>query len=534
MENMEAITNYLEKANQIARCADWQELIRQTCDLLMEICAAEAALFYQPGRNAWQGKLKDAAGEEWETARSALLQPGLFDNESAQFFDQGAPALAALPLPAAIRNLLVLPISEPGNAPAGFLLVNTGRPHPMIAAAIARRMASDIEKTAQIAASQQREARLRELNDILGQLGASLDPDQVLRMLIEQARHFLQVEAVSLFLIDEPNNELVLQMASQSDTQINVEQIRVPVGKGIIGYVIQTGETVLVEDAHNDQRHYYQVDQSSGFNTRSILAVPLSTRSINLGQERGTSQERIIGGLEAINKIDGPFQAEDPELLQILAKGAATVLVVAQLYKDANKLFIDVIQAIIAAIDAKDPYTSGHSQRVSEYSVQIAREMSLDIEKIYQVRLGSLFHDVGKIGISDQILQKNGSLTKDEYQIMKRHPTIGENIMSEVHLMSAEIPAMVGHHEHLDGSGYPHGLRGDQISLISRIVAVADVFDAMTSNRPYRAGLPVDEVFAYLQNNTGTHFDENCVAALIRSYRKGAIRTQIEKRHPGR
>lgn len=384
-------------------------------------------------------------------------------------------------------------------------------------------------QAAQLASAAQREARLRELNDILGQLGASLDPDQVLRMFIQQAQHFLGVEAVSLFLVDEATGEAVLQIASQESDQMQIEQLRVPAGEGIIGSVIQSGETELVQDVQRDERHYEQADQASGFTTRSILAVPLRTRAIDLGQERGAASERIIGGLEAINKLDGPFQEEDKELLQVMAKGAATILVVARLYKDANKLFLDVIQAIVAAIDAKDPYTRGHSQRVSDFSVEIARELGLSGEEIYQVRLGSLFHDVGKIGIPDRILRKKGQLKPVEIQTMRQHTRIGEHIMSQVRLMHDEIPAMLGHHERLDGSGYPGGLRGEQISTISRIVAVADVFDAMTSDRPYRAGLPVEEVFAYLRGHAGAHFDSACVAALVRAYRRGAVQTQAQR-----
>jgi HD-GYP domain-containing protein (c-di-GMP phosphodiesterase class II) len=331
----------------------------------------------------------------------------------------------------------------------------------------------------------------------------------VLRMFIQHAQQFLQVEAVSLFMLDENSGESVLQIASQEGEQIQIEQLRVPAGQGIIGLVIQSGKTELVQNVHSDQRHYEQADQASGFTTRSILAVPLRTRSIN--------------------KISGPFQEEDKELLQILAKGAATILVEAQLYKDANKLFLDVTQAIVAAIDAKDPYTKGHSQRVSDYSVEIAHELHLSGEEVYQVRLGSLVHDVGKIGIPDRILRKKSPLKPFEIKRMRLHTTIGQSILSKVQLMHDEIPAMVGHHERLDGSGYPSGLHGEEISPISRIVAVADVFDAMTSNRPYRAGLPVDEVFAYLRKNSGTHFDSACVEALVSAYYRGGIRTQSER-----
>jgi putative methionine-R-sulfoxide reductase with GAF domain len=530
MEEMRELALYLEKSNQVARNQDWQALTRQSLDLLQEICQAEATLLYLPGCEAvWSGCPYGISEETWAAARTALLQPAMFQGADAQLLIKGSEALSALCLPEYLQNLLILPQPDSGTTHCGFLVVNARQPRSALAMLIASRMATELEKAAQVAASSQREVRLRELNDILGQLGASLDPDQVLRMFIQQAQQFLQVEAVSLFMLDENSGESVLQIASQEGEQIQIEQLRVPAGQGIIGLVIQSGKTELVQNVHSDQRHYEQADQASGFTTRSILAVPLRTRSIDLGQERGVSSERIIGGLEAINKISGPFQEEDKELLQILAKGAATILVEAQLYKDANKLFLDVTQAIVAAIDAKDPYTKGHSQRVSDYSVEIAHELHLSGEEVYQVRLGSLVHDVGKIGIPDRILRKKSPLKPFEIKRMRLHTTIGQSILSKVQLMHDEIPAMVGHHERLDGSGYPSGLHGEEISPISRIVAVADVFDAMTSNRPYRAGLPVDEVFAYLRKNSGTHFDSACVEALVSAYYRGGIRTQSER-----
>lgn len=530
MDDLPSLSQYLERANQIARNSDWQVLTRQTLELLQEICQAQAALLYQPGlQAAWVGSPAGVKDAEWEPCRSKIIQQAWFQGDSARWLEGGARELAELSLPQGIHNLLILPTPAPENSAGGFVLVNAACPPPPLAMLVARRMITELDKAAQVTASAQREERLRQLNDILGQLSASLDPNQVLRMFIQQAQKFMHVEAVSLFIVDEASGDAVLQIASQDADQIDIEQLRVPAGQGIIGSVIQSGKIELVQDAQNDQRHYEQADQSSGFTTRSILAVPLRTRSIDLGQERGTSLERIIGGLEAINKIDGPFLEEDAELLQILAKGAATILVVAQLYKDANKLFLDVIQAIVAAIDAKDPYTKGHSQRVSEYSVEIARELMLSGEEIYRVRLGSLFHDVGKIGIPDRILRKRSKLSPVEVRRMRLHTTIGRNIMSKVQLMRDEIPAMVGHHERLDGSGYPDGLHGEEISLISRIVAVADVFDAMTSDRPYREGLPVESVFDYLQTNAGTHYDPICVDALMRAYRRGRARTQRER-----
>ena len=263
--------------------------------------------------------------------------------------------------------------------------------------------------------------------------------------------------------------------------------------------------------------------------TRSVLAVPLRAPTVVLGQERGTTEERIIGGLETINKREGTFNENDVQLLRTLADQAATVLHIANLYADANELFWDTSKALVAAIDAKDPYTEGHSQRVSDFSVAIARELDLSTEMIHHIRIGSLLHDVGKIGVPDAILMKPGRLTSEEFNTIKKHPSIGANIMGNVRMLHTELHALAEHHERLDGAGYPNTLSGNEISLIGRIVAVADAFDAMTSDRPYRQALDVKNVLDKLYAETGSHYDERCVNALVQAYRKGRIRTQKER-----
>jgi putative nucleotidyltransferase with HDIG domain len=212
-----------------------------------------------------------------------------------------------------------------------------------------------------------------------------------------------------------------------------------------------------------------------------------------------------------------------------LAEQAATVLHIARLYADANELFLDTIKALVATIDAKDPYTEGHSQRVSDFSAAMARELEMPTETIHHITIGGLLHDVGKIGVPDAILSKPARLTDDEYEQMKEHPSIGANIMGQVRMLNEEIPALEQHHERLDGNGYPNGLRDVDISLFGRIVAVADVFDAMTSDRPYRDAISVEDSLEYLKKESGSQVDGICVEALIQAYQKGRIKTQKER-----
>ena len=175
--------------------------------------------------------------------------------------------------------------------------------------------------------------------------------------------------------------------------------------------------------SRKEERHYKQVDEQSGFVTRSILCVPLRAPSIQLGQERGELQASIIGGAQALNKRNGgAFTQDDIDLFETLASQAATVLKVARLNEETYKLFKGVIKVVAGAVDAKDPYTQGHSQRVSEFAVAIAEELGLPLEQIVHVEIGGILHDVGKIGVPDAILKKDGGLSEQEFDEIKKHP----------------------------------------------------------------------------------------------------------------
>ncbi|MBL8149122.1 MAG: HD domain-containing protein [Blastocatellia bacterium] len=191
--------------------------------------------------------------------------------------------------------------------------------------------------------------------------------------------------------------------------------------------------------------------------------------------------------------------------------------------EDNRMLFIGSVRALAEAIDGKDTYTRGHSERVMKYSVLIAQHMGLSDEEIEDIRIAGVLHDVGKIGIDDKILKKPAALTDDEYRIMKQHPQIGAKIMSEIPQMKKYIPGMFYHHECLDGHGYPLGLRGDQIPMMARIIAVADVFDAMTTNRPYQRAMETEFALERIKTFVGTRYDGQVVDALIESYRDGKL-----------
>lgn len=191
--------------------------------------------------------------------------------------------------------------------------------------------------------------------------------------------------------------------------------------------------------------------------------------------------------------------------------------------EENRALFLGSIQMLAGAVDEKDPYTRGHSDRVTRYSVLIAREMGLSNEVVEMIRISAQLHDVGKIGIEDRILKKPGALTPEEFEIMKTHTTKGANILRPVEQLREMLPGIELHHESLDGRGYPHGLKGDQIPLVARIITVADVFDAMTTNRPYQAAMEPDYVIRIITSLVHTKFDPQAVAALTSVHHKGEL-----------
>ncbi|MCK4993569.1 MAG: response regulator [Candidatus Omnitrophica bacterium] len=185
-----------------------------------------------------------------------------------------------------------------------------------------------------------------------------------------------------------------------------------------------------------------------------------------------------------------------------------------------NLQLFDTIKVLALALDARDHYTHGHSQQVTEYAVDIAREMELSFKEVDIIRDAGILHDIGKIGIADVILLKPGRLTDEEYTEIKKHPVIGKKILEPVHCLADKIPLIYHHHERIDGGGYPDGLEGDNIPLGARILAVADAYQAMTSDRPYRKALPALIAIEELKRFKSRQFDPNIVDVFLRVLRR--------------
>ena len=250
--------------------------------------------------------------------------------------------------------------------------------------------------------------------------------------------------------------------------------------------------------------------------TNPLEVLTESSRAI----ARGDFSQRVkLKSRTEIGELAVTFNTMSEELEQF-------VLDLKRAAKENRELFLASIQMLAGAVDEKDPYTRGHSDRVTRYSVLIAREMGLKEDFIEIVRISAQLHDVGKIGIEDRILKKPGALTPEEFEIMKTHTTKGANILRPVPQLQEMIPGIELHHESLDGRGYPHGLKEDDIPLLPRIIAVADTFDALTTNRPYQQAHDVHEALRIIHSLSGKRLDPVPVFALNAVYQRGEIRIQ--------
>ena len=247
--------------------------------------------------------------------------------------------------------------------------------------------------------------------------------------------------------------------------------------------------------------------------SRPITQLARSTRAVSEGQYGANVEVAGTAELADLSENFNRMSESIRDAIENLKRAA----------RENHELFINSIRALAAAIDAKDPYTRGHSERVARYSSLVAREMGLSSEDVRRVRLSALLHDVGKIGIDDRILRKPTALTEEEFEIMKSHPVKGAAIMEAIPQLKDVIPGMKHHHERWEGGGYPEGLSGEGIPLQARIVSVADTFDAMTTTRPYQRAMDIRFVFQRLRDLAGNRFDPSVVDALIRSYDKGEL-----------
>ncbi len=296
---------------------------------------------------------------------------------------------------------------------------------------------------------------------------------------------------------------------------------RLQTNSGPASFASHDGYTPLIETVRREEKHFMITDISTsefadsergkinGLAIRDTLVLPLKPR------------DKLLGVLQVANKRDNmAFKPEDLDLLKILGSQVAFVIQNADLFQNLQRAYIDTLYALTSAIDAKDSYTRGHSERVTELSIKLALELGVASEETEKIKLGGLLHDIGKIGIPEAILNKPGRLTDEEFDIIKSHPDKGVKIMGKVEFLEIIVPIILSHHERFDGRGYPQGLSAEEIPLLARIVSVVDTYDAMTTDRPYRKALTIEEALTEIEKCRGSQFDPDIADAFIRMIRR--------------
>ena len=345
------------------------------------------------------------------------------------------------------------------------------------------------------------ENKLKILMDYSAKINNEKSIDNILILLADLVKKLLEADRCSIFLYDKNKNTLWTVVAH------GVEKIEIPSDKGIAGYVFSTGQELIIDDAYKDSRFDKEVDKATGYRTKTILAVPLKS-----------SKGNIIGVFQAINKLtEDKFNKEDLELLRHVALYASSAIETKDLYLKLKKAHEDVVYRLSHATKFKDPETQNHIIRVGLYCGIFAKDLGWDDEEIEIIQLAAPMHDIGKVGIPDRVLLKPGKLDEEEWEIMKKHTIYGYEILKggDSELLKVASLVALEHHEKWDGTGYPYKKKGKEISIYGRMTSLADVFDALTSKRPYKDAWSIDRTVEYIKDNREKQFDPELVDIFV-------------------
>jgi HD-GYP domain-containing protein (c-di-GMP phosphodiesterase class II) len=354
------------------------------------------------------------------------------------------------------------------------------------------------------------EKRLDLLYEVGKKASSASEVSKMIAEIVAMTRQALKASASSVLLIDEDSQELFFEFADGTAGGV-LKKVRLSLQSGIAGWVARNGKPLIVNDVSQDERFFGDLDKATGFTTRSIMCTPLASRG------------EVIGVVEVLNKLDGSdFNDQDLETLTAVASIAAIAIENSKLHQLVIDGYKGTIKALAAVIDAKDPYTRGHSQRVVKYVLMGGASLSFSHNELEILEYAGILHDIGKIAIDDRLLSKPGLLTEGESRAFHEHPAIGARIIHGIPFLDDVRDIVLHHHERYDGAGYPDRLKGDAIPLGARLLAVADTFDSMTTNRPYHAALSIEQAIAELRRCTGTQFCPVAADAFISGFQKSA------------
>ena len=330
--------------------------------------------------------------------------------------------------------------------------------------------------------------------EYMGKITTENDLDKLLTILADLGKRLVLADRCTVWLYNPMEHQLWTIVAH------GVDRIVIPADSGFVGHSFTTGELIIVEDAYEDSRFNFAVDQSTGYRTKSVLCIPFRN-----------SDGEVIGAFQAINKMtsNGSFTLKDSEVLTLAASYSGKSLESSILRNELIETQKEMIETMGEIGESRSQETGNHVKRVAKYSYTLAKLAGLPDHQADLLRLASPMHDIGKVAIPDYILLKPGKLTTEEFEKMKQHTSIGYHVFKHSHRDLLRTAAIIAHehHERWDGTGYPNGIAGEGIHIFGRITAIADVFDALGSDRVYKKAWPLENIIDYLQEQRGKHFD---------------------------
>jgi putative nucleotidyltransferase with HDIG domain len=349
-----------------------------------------------------------------------------------------------------------------------------------------------------------RTEELTALYDVALATGSVLDSNTLLNRLKSNIEHFLDPDGFGIYLYDEDSNTFVIATISSNQGSIQeAENKSYPLQPGgLISEVMLQHKPLRINDL--SEGDHKNVLQTFNLPVKSWLGIPL------------ISGDRLLGALSVQSSKPHAFSNEDQRFLESIAGQVSIALDNAHLYEELEDAFLQTVIALANAVDVRDAYTHDHSQRIAVFAQETGKLLGLDEKALENLRWGALLHDIGKIGVPDDILLKPGELTYEEYETIKRHPSLGAAIVAPVKKLEPVAPIIRAHQEHFDGSGYPDQLAGDQIPIAARILSVVDSYVAMTDNRVYRKAIGHTRAIQELQNTAGSQYDPVVVDAFLK------------------
>jgi len=351
--------------------------------------------------------------------------------------------------------------------------------------------------------------RMTTLYDISRSISSITDLDDVLLNIMNAVTGIMKDTGGIFWLVDFDTKRLKNNVTIGINNTENIPST-LHLSEGDLGAAISSGRTRVFKNLTElSDPVFKKICTEEGFS--SLVMVPLSY------------EEKVLGVVNVLFRDSYNISDDDVSLLKAIADQAAVSVKNAELISGLQEMFNETIQALATAIDSRDHYTGGHSYMVTQYSMKIAARLGFDEENLKLMEISGMLHDIGKIGISDDILNKPGKLTDDEMNIIKAHPILGRTIIDSIVALRPTAEIIYHHHEHFDGSGYPDGLKGKDIPLMSRIITVADVFHALTSDRIYRKAMPMEKALSIMKEERGTTFDPELADIFLELVDQGEI-----------